>query len=79
MNCSILNGVTRFGFDDGETDISPTGSSTIDYFLLSNDLCTVNTLDSLSVDSSCVETAKPLTCDTHNKVSTCRPTGKGEW
>ena len=24
MNCSVLNGVTRFGFDDGETYISPT-------------------------------------------------------
>ena len=51
----ILNGVNSFGSDTGKTYISLTGSSTIDCFILSDDLHTVNVLDSLSVDSSCVE------------------------
>ena len=55
MNCSILNGATRFRFENSETFVSPTGSSTIDYFILSNDLCNERILDSLTVDSSCVE------------------------
>ena len=31
LQCSILNGIETFGFDDSETYVSQTGSSTIDY------------------------------------------------
>ena len=31
LQCSILNGIKTFGFDDSETYVSQTGSSTIDY------------------------------------------------
>ena len=55
LQCSILNGIKTFGFDDSETYVSQTGSSTIDYFIVSNDLCKHELLESLVVDSSCVE------------------------
>ena len=55
LQCSILNGLKTFGFDDSETYVSQRGSSTIDYFILSNDLCTQELLESLTVDSNCVE------------------------
>jgi len=55
LQCSILNGIKTFGFDDSETYVSQTGSSTIDYFIVSNDLCKQELLESLVVDSSCVE------------------------
>lgn len=55
LQCSILNGIRIFGFDDSETYVSQTGSSTIDYFIVSNELCKQEILDSLVVDSNCVE------------------------
>ena len=60
LQCSVLNGIKTFGFDDSETyetqtGSSKTGSSTIDYFIVSNDLCKQELLKSLVVDSSCVE------------------------
>ena len=70
VSCSTRNGVKRFGLDNGETYISPTGSSTIDYFILCHELCTVNVLDLLSVVSSFVESDR-LHRVTHDKGSTC--------
>lgn len=55
VGCSILNGAIEFKFDNRETFISATGSSLIDYFILSNDLCSLRVLHSLKVLSSCVE------------------------
>ena len=49
---SILNGIKTFAFDDSETYVSQTGSSTIDYFIVSNDLCTQELLESLTIDSN---------------------------
>ena len=69
MNCLILNGAKRFRFDHSETYVSSTGSSTIDYFSLSSDLCNERILDSLTVDSSCVE-SDHLPSVTDNKVGT---------
>ena len=51
LQCSILNGIKTFSFDDIETH----GSSTADYFIASNDLCKQELLESLVADSNCVE------------------------
>jgi exonuclease III len=55
VGCSILNGAKEFNFDDHETYISATGSSLIDYFIISNELCSWNILHSLKVLSGCIE------------------------
>ena len=55
LNCSILNGIKEFNLDDSETYVSQTGSSTIDYFILSNDLCKSDFICALTVEDSCVE------------------------
>ena len=77
LQCSILNGIKTFGFDDSETYVSQTGSSTIDYFILSNDLCTQELLESLTVDSNCVESDHlPVTLTL--QLSTRAPQAKDE-
>ena len=55
IQCSILNRIKTFGFDDIETYVSHTGSSTVDYFIASSDLCKYELFTSLVVDSNCVE------------------------
>ena len=55
FQCSILNGIKTFGFDDSEMYVSQTGSSTVDYFIASNDLCKQELLESIVVDGNCVE------------------------
>ena len=37
FNCSVVNSLCDRGFDDGFTYISSTGSSVIDYIIMSND------------------------------------------
>ena len=39
FDCVILNGLTQFGFNYSLTFLSSTGGSTIDYFVMSNELC----------------------------------------
>ena len=58
MQCTpVLNSERNknIRLDDSETYVSQTGSSTTDYFIVSNDLCRQELLESLVVDSSCVE------------------------
>ena len=55
FQCLILNGIKTFGFDDSETYVPQAGSSTIDYFIASNDLCKQELLESIVVDGNCVE------------------------
>jgi hypothetical protein len=52
---SILNGLVNQGFDGEETFIGPSGSSVIDYFIISNDLCSDQYVLSLEVSDKCVE------------------------
>ena len=57
LQCSILSGIKTFGFVDSETYVSQISSSTIDYLIVSNDLCLCKPelLESFVADSSCVE------------------------
>ena len=48
LQCSILNRIKTFGFDDSEMYVSETGSSTADYFIASNDRCQQELLKSLT-------------------------------
>ena len=73
MICSILNEVKSFGCDNSETYISPTDCSTIGYF--AEYVCTLNVLDSLSVESSCAESDhSPVSLTT--KVARAGPQGR---
>ena len=47
--CSILNGLVHFDCDESSTFITQSGSSHIDYFVSSNDLCCKEILYSLKV------------------------------
>jgi len=49
FDCVIANGLCRFGFDDSLTFVSSTGGSTIDYFIISSDLCLQHRIRSLRV------------------------------
>ena len=55
FDCSILNGIKTFRFDDGLTFISNKGCSTIDYYIMSNELCRGYFLSDLIIDDQCVE------------------------
>ena len=76
LDCTILNGLTRFGFDESLTFVSSSGSSMIDYFIASCDLCLEGRINSLrvlsSVDSShlpvCIKFNVNLQEDTHQKI-----------
>lgn len=49
FDCIILNGLTNFGYDDSLTYVSPTGGSTIDYVIVSRELCEERVVGSLEV------------------------------
>ena len=49
FNCSIVNGLSGRGFDDGFTYICNTGNSVIDYIIVSNDLFSVEFVSSLEI------------------------------
>ena len=51
FNCSIVNGLCDRVFDDGFTYISSTGSSVIDYIIMSNDLFSVELVSSFEITS----------------------------
>ena len=51
FNCSIVNGLCDRGFDDGFTYISSTGSSAIDYVIMSNDLFSVELVSFFEITS----------------------------
>ena len=51
FNCSVVNGLCDRGFDDGFTYISSTGSSVIDYIIMSNDLFSVELVSSFEITS----------------------------
>ena len=49
FDCVVLNGLWQFGFDESLTFVSPTGGSTIDYVVMSRELCTDGFVRALSV------------------------------
>lgn len=49
--CVILNGLLSHGFDDGYTFISSSGSSTIDYFIMSDELFSSACVERVIVES----------------------------
>lgn len=49
FNCVILNGLQQFDFDDSLTFVSTAGGSTIDYFIVSSDICNSDFVCSLLV------------------------------
>ena len=53
-DCVILNGLCQWGFDSSYTFISSSGCSTIDYILISNDLCSGDFVQSFKV-FPCIE------------------------
>ena len=59
--CMILNGLTECGFDDSYTYMSQTGSSDIDYFIMSCDLFYSVCVDSLDVGSLIESDHMPVT------------------
>ena len=59
--CSILNGLVDFDFDGSFTFVTQNGSSVIDYFVLSNDLCCRQLLCSLDVESRIESSHMPVT------------------
>ena len=56
FNCSIVNGLSDRGFDDGFTYVSNTGSNVIDYIIVSNDLFSVEFVSSFEI-APCVESS----------------------
>ena len=53
-DCVILNGLCQWGFDSHYTFISSSGCSTIDYVLISSDLCSGDFVQSFRV-FPCIE------------------------
>ena len=49
--CLILNGLSEYGFDDSCTFVSKSGSSVVDYFLVSCDMFSSVCSTSLEVES----------------------------
>ena len=76
IDCSILNGVIEFQFDDAMTFISTNGKSVIDYFVLSNDLCKAKFLQSLKVleriESSHLPVALEILTTVAEPLNTCQ-------
>ena len=54
FECVILNGLCERGFDDSCTYISSSGCSTVNYVLISYDLCSSNFVQSFNV-FPCIE------------------------
>ena len=54
FDCVILNGLCQWGFDSSYTFISSSGCSTIDYVLISSDLCSGDFVQSFKV-FPCIE------------------------
>ena len=72
FQCIILNGARQFEFDDSLTFMSTLGGSTIDYFIMSHDICNSDFVCSLRVlsfiESSHFPVSLLLCC--HNGVAT---------
>ena len=88
FNCSIMNGLSDRGFDDGFTYISNTGNCVIDYIIVSNDLFSVEFVSSFEtaphVESSHLPPsiyarANQSTCDDVNKTENLQWTEKIIW
>jgi hypothetical protein len=69
FNCVLLNGLRQFDFDDSLTFVSTSGGSTIDYFIMSRDICSSHFVCSLRVlsfvDSSHFHVSLMLCCQTN--------------
>lgn len=81
FGCIIMNGLRQFDCDDSLTFVSTSGGSTIDYFIISIDICTSDFIRSLrvmsSVDSSHFPVSLVLSClnniDFSDKVQASKP------
>jgi len=60
FDCVVLNGLRLFNFDDSLTFVSTVGGSTIDYFIMSSELCVANFVRSLQVGSMIESTHFPV-------------------
>jgi len=60
FDCIILNGLCKRGFDDASTFISQSGCSVIDYFLISDELCTADFVRSFNIRSLVDSTHLPI-------------------
>lgn len=81
FDCSIINGLTDWSFDDGFTYIHPRGSSVIDYFVISNNLCTDTFLQSFCVAPRVDSTHLPIVLKVQlpNLIGTKVVNGDVEW
>lgn len=82
FNCSIVNGLSDRGFDDGFTYISNTGSSVIDYIIVSNDLFSVEFVSSFEIAPRVESSHLPLSIYARANQSPCddvNKTGNFQW
>ena len=82
FNCSIVNGLSDRGFDNGFTYISNTGSSVIDYIIVSNDLFSVEFVSSFEIASRVESSHLPLSIYARANQSPCdnvNKTGNFQW
>ena len=61
LDCIILNGLCKHGYDDNCTYISPTGCSTVDYFIMSCELFSSVNVNSLNVKNVTESDHLPVT------------------
>ena len=80
FDCSILNGAKFFNADEAVTFISQAGSSLIDYFCASNELCGRNVFMSLQVESRADSDHLPVTLTVRTtRTDGSTPRAQGEW
>ena len=78
FNCSIVNGLSDRGFDAGFTYIFNTGSSVIDYIIVSNDLFSVEFVSSFEIAPRVESRHLPLSIYARANQSTCDDVNKTE-
>ncbi|KAK7505573.1 hypothetical protein BaRGS_00003318, partial [Batillaria attramentaria] len=74
---AIVNGLRRWGFDAAFTFISPSGSSVVDYVLLSHDLCIGSFVKSFVVGTRIESKHMPLCLQIH--TANHKETAEHEW
>ena len=78
VNCAIVNGLSGRGFDAGFTSISNTGSSVIDYIIVSHDLFSVESVSSFEIAPHVDSSHLPLSMYACTNQSTCDDVNKTE-
>ena len=80
FQCSILNGCHFFNADRGHTYISQSGSSLVDYFCASNDICEQGIFSSLKVENRVESDHLPVTLTVHTTQTNKQiPRAQGHW